>query len=321
MDLISIIIPVYKVEEYIEHCIESVINQTYPKIEIILVDDGSPDRCPQICDEWSKQDNRIKVIHKENGGLSDARNIGMTVAQGKYIAFVDSDDWVDKEYISMLYYAAQNTGSDIAACNIRIVYDENSIEKSASQANVRCYSPKEALKTILQGEGFRAVAWNKLYKRELIMNESFEVGRLHEDEFFTYRIVDKAGKLAFVDAKLYNYRQRNGSIMSAFSIRHLDALVAYAIRLELLEKKYPDLAVQERRNFCVACINYYEESQALSKQEFRSAQQIIKKCRRKVRIRIKDFIKYNAKDWAFMVFSEPALIGCFSRIRHTWRKR
>ena len=120
MDLISVIVPVYKVEAYLDRCVQSIVDQTYTNLEIILVDDGSPDRCPQMCDEWAKRDNRIRVIHKENGGLSDARNAGMQAASGTYIAFVDSDDWLELRCIEYLYQTAEKNACEIVGCAFRM---------------------------------------------------------------------------------------------------------------------------------------------------------------------------------------------------------
>ena len=125
--LISIVLPIYNVENYIEKCMESVLNQTYKNIEIILVDDGSPDNCPIICDQYVKEDNRVKVVHKENGGLSDARNAGIKVANGDYITFIDSDDYVDKDYVEFLYNTIEETDADIAIGGHRVIYDSGKI--------------------------------------------------------------------------------------------------------------------------------------------------------------------------------------------------
>ena len=123
-DKISVVVPIYKVQDYLERCIKSIINQTYDNLEIILVDDGSPDECPKICDEYALKDERIKVIHKENGGLSDARNFGIAAATGKYISFIDSDDWISKDFFSLLYFAIIENDCQIAECGVQKVYDD-----------------------------------------------------------------------------------------------------------------------------------------------------------------------------------------------------
>ena len=125
MELISIVVPVYKVEPYLDKCVSSIVNQTYKNLEIILVDDGSPDNCPVMCDAWAEKDNRIRVIHKPNGGLSDARNAGMSAATGELIAFVDSDDWIAPDMYEKLYHRLTEDGSDIAACGVQMVWEDN----------------------------------------------------------------------------------------------------------------------------------------------------------------------------------------------------
>lgn len=316
MDLISVIAPVYKVEKYLEKCIESIVNQTYRNLEIVLIDDGSPDNCPAICDNWSKKDNRIKVIHKKNGGLSDARNAGMEISTGEYIAFVDSDDWIESHYIEYLYQAIQETNAEISACEVREVIDGEAAEPVLDEPLVfRENSPKEAIEELLKGCGFRAVAWNKLYKRSLLEGERFEVGRLHEDEFFSYRILDKASVLAFVDIPLYNYRQRLGSIMTTFTVYHLDALDAYLCRLKLLERKYPDLASRDKVTICKSCINFYSEILSKSCDDKSVAKKRIKKCRAQIKFRRQEWLGYSLKDKVYAVGSQRWLIELFCRLR------
>ena len=152
-DLISIIIPVYKVEKYIYKCIDSVLNQTYKNLEIILVDDGSPDKCPEICEEYAKKDNRIKIIHKKNGGLSDARNAGLKVATGKYIGFVDSDDYIEKDMYQVLYNNIIKTNSDISIVNLKEVKENEIIENNVKdEQNTIEYTKLEGLKKLIENK-------------------------------------------------------------------------------------------------------------------------------------------------------------------------
>ena len=156
MDLISVIVPVFKVEQYLNRCVESIVNQTYKNLEIILVDDGSPDDCPTICDTWAKKNSGIKVIHKTNGGLSDARNAGLVAATGQYIAFVDSDDWIQKTFIDYLYRAITNTGADLSACDVRFVPDGEEVSDSTEPfGTVQTCLPEEAIGELLKGFSFR----------------------------------------------------------------------------------------------------------------------------------------------------------------------
>lgn len=316
MELISVIVPVYKVEEYLDECIESIVRQTYENIEIILVDDGSPDTCPEKCDEWGEKDHRIKVIHKKNGGLSDARNAGMGIAAGQYIAFVDSDDWVEETYVECLYRAIQETGADIAACDVREVRSSKDVPTiDAGEGNTVKCTPAEALSELLKGRTFRAVAWNKLYRADLLKDESFEVGRLHEDEFFSYRIFDKAAYLCYTDLPLYNYRQREGSIMTNLTIKRLDSLEAYLGRLDLLKKKYRKLYQKDKITFCLTCLSFYTDTYVRVYEDAASVRRKIKQYRRTVRFSIRDLTQYSLKNVVYIVGSSPLFIECFSKLR------
>ena len=314
MDLISVIVPVYQVENYLNQCIESIIEQTYTNLEIILIDDGSNDNCPQICDDWSIKDKRIKVIHKKNGGLSDARNVGLDIAKGKYIAFIDSDDWVDSRYIELLYNSLIKSEADISACSIQKVYDADSVDPYNLNPKLQLVTPKEAIKDILYDRRFKTVAWNKLYSKEILSGERFIVGRIHEDEFFSYKVFDKAQKLVFVDASLYKYRQRSGSIMSSPSLKHLDLLDAYLNRIKFLENNYTDLASKDKLNFCIACINFYKDFLKSDSDFKKIALNRIKNYRRKVKFNIKEFNVLSWKEKIYVIFSKSMIIDYYCRI-------
>lgn len=216
--LISVIVPVYNVEKYLKKCVDSILAQTYANLEIILVDDGSPDNCPAICDEYSKKDSRIVVIHKENGGLSDARNAGLEIARGEYIGFVDSDDYIAPEMYEVLLFTAQKNDADIALCNyIRVNEDYEKIESDTigKRATDRKYSREEFICELMQPYGdYYIVAWNKLYKSSIFCGLCFEVGKQHEDQFIIHYIVDRCNIIASTKRDLYYYVQRKGSIMA-----------------------------------------------------------------------------------------------------------
>lgn len=322
MELISIIVPVYKVEEYLDECVESIVQQTYENLEIILVDDGSPDTCPEKCDNWAERDSRINVIHKKNGGLSDARNAGMHTATGQYIAFVDSDDWIEKTYIESLYRAIQENGAEISACDVREVYCKADVPTVCdTSARTTKSTPEEALGELLKGRTFRAVAWNKLYRAELLKDEQFEVGRLHEDEFFSYRIFDKAASLTYTDLPLYNYRQREGSIMTTLTIKRLDSLEAYLGRLNLLEKKYRELYRKDKITFCVTCLNFYCDTYVSDYEDVAAVRQKIKEYRKKIKFSLRELAKYSLKNIVYIVGSSTVFIECFSKLRTSRGKR
>ena len=296
MELISVIVPVYKVEEYLDKCVQSIVDQTYSNLEIILVDDGSPDRCGDMCEDWAKKDSRIRVLHKPNGGLSDARNAGMEISAGTYTAFVDSDDWVAPDFIQVMYDAIKQTGAQIAGCDVYHAFLDQDPEAGVSTGEIRIYKRKEAITDILQYKGFRAVAWNKLYLSALLKGEKYPVGKHHEDEFFTYRIFGKADKLVYVDKPMYYYLQRQGSIMHSFTIKRLDALEAYLERLEYLKKTFPDLYFADKLNFCVSCAVLYSQAQNCKDPSATAIKRKIKKLRRKVFITPKEAGKFSFKE-------------------------
>ena len=213
-DKISVIIPIYKVEKYLKKCIDSVINQTYSNLEIILVDDGSPDDCPTICDEYAKRDNRIIVIHKTNGGLSDARNCGIVKATGKYISFIDSDDYVSNDYIEYLYRLIVENNGDISIVLPQVFFDEQkSVEINNKKEKIKIYNPKDALLTMMYQKEFDTSAWGKLYNRKLFRDVKFPVRKLYEDISTIYKTFLKSKVIVYSNQKKYFYLKRNDSIM------------------------------------------------------------------------------------------------------------
>ena len=245
--LISIIVPVYNVEKYLQKCIESIINQTYTNIEIILVDDGSNDKCPKICDEYLKKDNRISAFHKKNGGLSDARNYGIKEAKGEYISFVDSDDFVDNNYIEEMYKIIKEDDSDIAITSNRVIYSSKTIDKSNGERIT--LKPKDALKRMLLDDGIDVSANFKLYKKSLFDNVKFPLNRWYEDAATTYKILDKTEKISFYSVATYNYFMRDNSISrNKFSEKKLDLILSTNEMSDYISKKYPELTFAcERR--------------------------------------------------------------------------
>lgn len=240
--LISVIVPVYKVEAYLDRCVESVSSQTYPNLEIILVDDGSPDRCPAMCDAWAAKDSRIRVIHKTNGGLSDARNAGMAAATGDFLGFVDSDDWIAPEMYEKLLDAMCRDGSDIAACAVTLAWEDG---RQAFLAQPECcvLDRLQAQKALLEESRLKHPVWYKLYRREKAVHIPFEVGKYHEDVFWSYQAVGSADKVSIIDYPGYFYRQRIGSIMGAgYSMKRLDAVEAVCRRYKYFREDCPELA-------------------------------------------------------------------------------
>lgn len=211
--LVSVIVPIYKVEEYLEQCVDSIINQSYKNLEIILIDDGSPDNCGKICDKYADMDSRIKVIHKSNGGLSDARNVGINIAKGDYLVFVDSDDWINKYMIEKLLDLAINKDLDIVECKFKEVYDRNSVMDESKIGEVKVFNNKEALENHFNGQGLYRCVWNKLYKKYVFNEIRFPKGKLAEDLHTTYKLFFKANKVGLVDFIGYYYYIRPNSII------------------------------------------------------------------------------------------------------------
>lgn len=241
-ELISIIVPIYNVEKYLDRCIESLVNQTYTNIEIILVDDGSPDKCPSICDCWVNKDNRIKVIHKKNGGLSDARNKGIDIANGKYIAFVDSDDFIDKDMYFLMIDTLEKTNSDIVTCGRYIYNNKNVVKTSHTSNRERIFTPVEAIGELLSGGVIEEAAWDKVFKQELFDGIRFPFGEINEDISIMPFLFEKAKKVVCIGKPLYYYCINSNSITHGvynenkrIVIKHINDVSGY------IENKYPTL--------------------------------------------------------------------------------
>lgn len=255
LPLISVIVPIYKTEAYLDRCVSSIAEQTYLDLEIILVDDGSPDNCPQLCDAWAERDGRIRVIHKENGGLSDARNAGLAAANGAYICFVDGDDWIEPMYVQNLLAAIRQNDCDAAGCAHRKREQEQEGESVPKEYAVKVLERMAAMSALIDHTAVQQVVWNKLYKRELIEGILFEKGKYHEDEFWSYQVFGRVNRYAAIDYIGYNYFQRADSIMGeAYSLKRLDAVEAKTCRQAYLEENMPELAGKGRVNLLFTCM-------------------------------------------------------------------
>lgn len=232
-DLISVIIPIYNIEKYVERCIKSIINQTYSNLEIILVDDGSSDSSPEICDKFANIDSRIIVIHKKNGGLSDARNNGLKIAKGNYISFIDGDDYIKPFMYEVLIKNIKNCKADIAMCGFEYVdEDDNVIETDTLQLKDCIINSEQALEKLSDNyEVNYIVTWNKLYSSKCLENVKFPIGKINEDEFVMHTIYYNAKSIVCCNEKYYQYVQHNGSIMSGkIKTKRLDAIEAFSNR-------------------------------------------------------------------------------------------
>ncbi|HFQ0673997.1 TPA: glycosyltransferase family 2 protein, partial [Enterococcus faecium] len=221
---ISIIVPVYKVEKYLRKCVDSILAQTFTDFEVILVDDGSPDNSGKICDEYAEKDNRVRVIHKENGGLSSARNAGIDVARGKYLGFVDSDDYIDEDMYEILYENLKIHDADISSVELIPFYGDR-YKKANKEKKVIILNKKEAIKSVLEGTQFYAYAWNKLYRKELFKDNRYLDGKTFEDAYIIIDLLFQTEKIVVSNEEKYFYLQRNDSIMGkSFSMNNFDVI-------------------------------------------------------------------------------------------------
>lgn len=296
MDKISIIVPVYNVERYLERCIESLLQQTYKELEIILVDDGSPDNCPAICDFYAQKDVRIRVIHKKNGGLSDARNAGTRCATGAYIGFIDSDDFVEPDMFEKLYKAIKKENADIAVCGFERV--DTGGEKLGidleSPIKAETVSASEFMKKIVKGNGwYYTVAWNKLYSRKVAEAVMFPVGKIHEDEYTIHLFVNQCNRITVIDEICYHYTMNPKSITGAgYNSRRLMGIEALMERsVFFAENGYEDLVGDTEASV------YYGFCEAITKLDWEQNKKYIKEYLKKYRKILPRIIKYCNWGW------------------------
>lgn len=257
-ELISVIVPIYKVEQYLDKAVQSVLNQTYPHFELILVDDGSPDSCPQKCDEWAKKDKRIKVLHQPNGGLSDARNAGTAIASGEYVIYLDSDDYFAPTLLQTLLTNLKDTGADISSSGATLVYEDKP-EPELKKTEKQVFEGYDVFDTLYSAKiAYPMTATAKLYKAELLSGLQFVKGKHHEDEFFIHHVLARAKKLVHEPTGLYYYLQREASIMGQkFNPKRLDAVEAKKQRLEFCKNSLPEFETKARLDLLKTEMNMY----------------------------------------------------------------
>lgn len=240
-ELISVIVPVYNVEQYLEKCVNSIINQTYKNLEIILVDDGATDSSGNMCDELARSDNRIKVYHKENGGLSDARNYGVERATGDYIGFVDSDDYIDSEMYEKLYEAIKKENVDVAECSLKVIYP-GKIELFTDEKYYKVLGKTEYLEEYLTIKKIFGSVWTKLIKSDVAKKLVFPKGKLYEDTYYAYDLIEKVDRYVIMNNPYYNYLMRENSITNAkFNPRILDLIEIVEKFHKTTYENYPGL--------------------------------------------------------------------------------
>jgi len=281
---ISIIVPVHNVELYISKCLDSILNQTFTNFEVILVNDGSTDKSGTICDEYSRKDIRIKVIHKEYGGVSSARNSGLKIAQGSYIGFVDGDDRIDINMYEELYKLCTDSCSDISICKLGREVDGKLINSVQDEEFIKEMDNTEALKQLFNGILYRFSLCNKLFSKTCFKNVQFPEGRIHEDLSTTYKIFSNSRKAVYKNYIGYIYVKRNNSILtSRFSEKRLDSFMGWDEILLFMSKKYPQLMGEVLDSFTFWCVDnlYYiinqVESKKKKKEYLSSIQRIVRK--------------------------------------------
>lgn len=255
--LISIIVPVYNVEKYLEKCVKSIINQTYKNIEIILVNDGSKDNSGKICEQLKEKDNRIKIIHKENGGLSDARNAGLKIARGEYIGFVDSDDYIAEDMFETLYNLNKKYNSEISIVSYYEMYNGKVISVRDTK-KLEEMTKIEAIKELLMDTKIQSYAWNKLFKRELFNNIEFPTNKNFEDIATTLLLFEKANKVVLLEEPKYYYVRRDNSIIGTRNYKtYKDYLDVIYDKYLYLDGKYKELDLYNSYNFIINMIWVY----------------------------------------------------------------
>lgn len=254
--MVSIIIPVYNVQDYLARCVDSVLTQTYTDLEIILVDDGSIDISGDICDEYALLDARVRVIHKENGGLSDARNAGLDVARGNYVAFIDADDYVHPSFVELLLKTINETGAQIAVSTWQELKDGDKPRKVKTK-RPRCtiLTQEEAISSVFYQKKLNHSACSRIFETQLFNNLRFPEGMLYEDLAIIYPLLCKVEKVALINTPMYYYMHRQGSIITTMSLRRTHVLD----HIERIEEQVTDEAPQYlpavRSRHLSACFN------------------------------------------------------------------
>ena len=252
---LSVIVPVYNVERYLSHCLDSLISQTLKDIEIILVNDGSTDDSEKICRDYSEKDSRIKLYSKQNGGLSDARNYGLQYASSDVVGFVDSDDYIDAEMFEGLLNAKEAANAQIAVGGVKMVNGEGQVYMTRSLDSNAVLNRHDAMEELLKSKRITNSVCNKIFDKALFDQIIFPVGRLYEDEYVTYRLFDRAEKVAMTNQVFYYYRSSPNSIThKVFSEREFDRIDASQIKVKYIKNNYPDLVKYAERYLVYDCV-------------------------------------------------------------------
>lgn len=317
-ELISVIVPVYNVENYLNKCIDSIINQTYSNLEIILIDDGSTDNSGIICDNYKKIDKRIIVVHKNNGGLSSARNIGLDISRGELISFVDSDDYLEQNMLESLKNNMDKYNSNISICDF--YYIKNDIKRKSDVVFNKTEfvsSGKDKYKNIQNEYGsIASYAWNKLFKKEIFDDIRYPDGKIYEDSYILCETLDKAKIISYISKPLYNYVYRENSIVNSFGINQFDKIDSYNVRIDFFNKKmYYDLALEEKNrkmNSLIINLSKMKKFRIKDKEIYKKYYKELVTINKEVKW--KDSTKYNK---FYKVFRRPtiSIFACMLNLR------
>lgn len=319
--MISIIVPVYNVEKYLTRCIDSILAQTFTDFELILVDDGSPDNCGKICDAYAEKDGRVRVIHKENGGLSDARNTGIEMAfensDSEWITFIDSDDWIHPKYLEVLYFSVKDTGLGISVCKFERTDGDNPKVDITNLKSQLC-TPEGFY---CDNNVYAVIACGKLYKKECFKEIRFPSGKIHEDEFVTYKILFQYSKIAVIDEPLYAYYTNQDGIMNKnWSPKRLSVLEALDYQLTYFKNNGYEKAYLKAINSIAYIICDYIKKIDLDKDNIRYKKMLKKQLRVHLK-RYKETAEFSlsATPW-FYETAYPRMMYCYWLIRSIFRK-
>lgn len=307
--LISVIVPVYNVEEYLKKSIESILNQSFADFELILVNDGSTDESLLICNYYGQIDERVVIINKKNGGLSSARNAGLDVAKGKYICFIDSDDWIHTNMIKVLYQNMVDYNADISQCNLVKTRNEKITDSVSQSFRNRLYTNIEMLNRLHEGSNIiNVIICNKLYKRELFNHIRFPQGKIHEDEYVNYKLFYRAKKIICTNQKLYYYRQRKNSIMGReFNLSRLDGAYAFMERIEFYNFINMKTLYQKE---ILHLLYYFTKIYPLVK-KIPDSNKVLRKLRKLYRVYFIKLLKTGYKNKALIGYSINTINPCF----------
>lgn len=263
--LISVVVPVYNVEKYLKRCVDSILTQTYTNLEVILIDDGSTDASSNICNEYVDKDRRVRVRHQQNGGLSAARNTGISIAKGDYIAFVDSDDFIHPQMIECLYKGMSENKVMLSVCGFKEVSSDDTMENEFDENGYRVYTAKELLNMYYDYDEKKTLviaAWNKLYHRDLLLTYNFPAGKLYEDVYTTPKLLFTAEKICVNNSPLYYYFQRPDSIMHSMDSRKkFDNYMDAFENMSAYVRKIGDEELTSKSEVCILKATYVIERQ------------------------------------------------------------